>query len=148
MKKRLVILSVILCLLTVLAVVSCGDKKVGVKEFVADGNEIFASYGDDITVEARSNTVAFVYTHDVPFTSDVEKQNVTELLDKRFSEDVLYNLYMSLKSGCPDVLAVVVECKNADGTVFSYYECPNPDKTYVDIVVETCYNNIINKSVA
>lgn len=148
MKKRLSLLSVLFCVLIMLAVVSCGDKNKSVKDFVAEGNEAFASYGNDITVEARENKVAFVYTHKTNFVSDEEKQNVTELLDKHFSEDVLYDLYMTLKSECPDVSAVVFECRAADGKVFSYYECPNPDKTYVDIVVESCYNNIINNPVA
>lgn len=148
MKKKLSLLSVLFCVLIMFAVVSCGDKKTSVKDFVAEGSEVFVSYGDDITVEARENKVAFVYTHKTTFLSQDEKQNVKELLDKRFSEDILYDLYMSLKSECPDVSAVIFECRTSDGNVFSYYECPNPDKTYVDIVVESCYNNIINKSVA
>lgn len=148
MKKRLSLLSVLFCVLIMFAVVSCGDEKTSVKDFVAKGNDAFASYGDDFTVEARGNKVAFVYTHKTSFVSEEEKQNVTEMLDKHFSEDVMYDLYMTLKSECPEVSAVVFECRTADGKAFSYYECPNPDKTYVDIVVESCYNNIINNSVA
>lgn len=147
MKKGLSLLSVLFCVLMMLAIVSCGDKKTGVEDFVSEGNEIFATYGDGIIVEARDDKIAFVYTHDADFVSEEEKQNVKELLDKRFSEDILYNLYMSLKSECSDVSAVIFECRTSDGNVFSYYECPDPDKTYVDIVVESCYNNIINKSV-
>ena len=146
MKKFAVLLSLLLAAV-MLMTVSCSNDEKTVEDMVEEASKAFSDIGNNFKVEARDSKIAVVYTHGSVPVSEYERNKIVADLDKRFSEDILYDLFKSLKSDCPELSAVIVECYLGDNSLLSNYECPNPNKSYVDFVSETCYNNIINKSV-
>ncbi len=88
---------------------------------VLSQTEVYSDETFVVTIEARGNNLAYIYT--LKEQLDVTNEFITSLDESySYAEETLSPVYVALKAAMPDLEYVIYEYVNADGSVIAAYE--------------------------